>query len=66
MLGRLNDRERTIIVSRYGLEGASEKTLDQLGSELGVTGERVRQIEARARDKLRKLAAGETFELLAS
>jgi RNA polymerase primary sigma factor len=66
MLGRLNARERTIIVSRYGLEGAREKTLGQLGAELGITKERVRQIEVRARDKLRELAAGEKFELLAS
>ena len=35
MLGRLDDRERRIIVSRYGLNGASEQTLEQLGKELG-------------------------------
>jgi RNA polymerase primary sigma factor len=66
LLGRLNARERTIIVGRLGLEGARQKTLGQLGAELGITKERVRQIEVRARDKLRKLAAGEKFELLAS
>ena len=49
MLGRLNDRERKIIVSRFGLEGTREKTLDQLGEELGITKERVRQLETRAR-----------------
>jgi RNA polymerase primary sigma factor len=66
MLGRLDGRERTIIVGRFGLEGAREKTLAQLGTELGITKERVRQIEARARDKLLKLTRGEKFEPVAS
>ncbi len=56
MLGHLDDRERRIIISRYGLNGASEQTLEQLGRELGITKERVRQIESRAQDKLRKIA----------
>jgi RNA polymerase primary sigma factor len=60
LLGPLNDRERRILVSRYGLDGASELTLDQLGKELGITKERVRQIESRAKDKLRKLAPDAT------
>jgi RNA polymerase primary sigma factor len=56
MLGRLDDRERRIIVGRFGLEGTHEKTLDQLGKELGVSKERIRQIENRARGKLRQFA----------
>jgi RNA polymerase primary sigma factor len=56
LLQRLDDRERRIIVSRYGLDGASEQTLEQLGRELGITKERVRQIEARAQNKLRGIA----------
>ena len=56
LLGLLSDREREIIVSRFGLEGVREKTLRQLGEELGITKERVRQIESRAREKLRILA----------
>ena len=63
MLGRLDDRERRIIVSRYGLNGASEKTLEQLGRELGITKERVRQIESRAQDKLRRFANEEKLDL---
>ena len=35
MLGRLDDRERQIMISRFGLDGASEMTLEQLGKELG-------------------------------
>lgn len=63
MLGRLDDREQRIIVSRYGLGGASEQTLEQLGRELGITKERVRQIESRAQEKLRKIASEEKVEL---
>jgi len=63
MLGRLDDRERRIIVSRYGLNGASEQTLEQLGRELGITKERVRQIESRAQDKLRRFAGEEKLDL---
>jgi len=63
MLGRLDDRERKIIISRFGLGGASEQTLEQLGRELGITKERVRQIEARAQDKLRRIASEEKLDL---
>jgi RNA polymerase primary sigma factor len=63
MLGRLDDRERKIIISRFGLGGASEQTLEQLGRELGITKERVRQIESRAQEKLRKIASEERLDL---
>jgi len=63
MLGRLDDRERRIIISRFGLGGASEQTLEQLGRELGITKERVRQIESRAQDKLRRIASEEKLDL---
>ena len=63
MLGRLDERERKIIISRFGLGGASEQTLEQLGRELGITKERVRQIESRAQEKLRKIAGEEKLDL---
>ena len=63
MLDRLDDRERLIITSRFGLGGAAEQTLEQLGRELGITKERVRQIESRGVDKLRKIAGEEKLEL---
>jgi RNA polymerase primary sigma factor len=62
MLGRLNDRERQILVSRYGIGGADEQTLEQLGRELGITKERVRQIESRAQEKLRRFALEQKIE----
>ena len=63
LLEVLTPRERRIIVSRYGLNGVSEHTLEQLGRELGITKERVRQIESRAQDKLRKYAHEEKLDL---
>ncbi len=63
MLGRLNDRERQILVSRYGIGGASEQTLEQLGKVLGITKERVRQIESRAQEKLRKFALEQKIDV---
>jgi RNA polymerase primary sigma factor len=56
MLGKLDHRERRIMVGRYGIGGASELTLAQLGKELGITKERVRQLESRAHEKLRQFA----------
>lgn len=63
MLGRLDERERRIIVSRFGLGGAVEQTLEQLGRELGITKERVRQIESRAQLKLKKIAGEQKLDL---
>jgi RNA polymerase primary sigma factor len=63
ILGQLDDRERLIIVSRYGINGASEKTLEQLGKELGITKERVRQLESKALEKFRKIAGLEKLDL---
>jgi RNA polymerase primary sigma factor len=63
MLGRLGEREQKILVSRFGLGGTAAQTLEQLGKELGVTKERVRQIEARAQAKLRQMASEEELDL---
>jgi RNA polymerase primary sigma factor len=63
-LGRLDDRERRILASRCGIGGAGEKTLTQIGKELGISKERVRQLEARARKKLLGLAREEVLDLL--
>jgi RNA polymerase primary sigma factor len=62
LLGRLDDRERRVLISRYGIGGAAEQTLEQLGRELGVTKERVRQIETRAREKLRTIALAKKLD----
>jgi RNA polymerase sigma factor (sigma-70 family) len=54
LLGALTDREREVIERRFGLGGQQEETLVTVGERLGVTRERVRQIEARALGKLRQ------------
>ena len=58
----LTERERKILVLYYGLDDGEEMTLEQIGSLLGVTRERIRQIRNRAFDKLRASADGEALE----
>jgi RNA polymerase sigma factor (sigma-70 family) len=49
----LDERERTVLVLRYGLDSQPPRTLSDVGDRLGVTRERVRQIETRALARLR-------------
>ena len=64
ILERLDEREQKIIISRFGLEhGHEPQTLKEVGAEMGVTKERVRQIEARALSKLRIAAQEEKIEV---
>ena len=53
LLGDLKERERQVIVLRFGLEDGHPRTLEEVGKELNVTRERIRQIEAKALRKLR-------------
>jgi RNA polymerase primary sigma factor len=55
MVKHLDDREATILRYRFGLDGGSEKTLEEVGEKFGVTRERVRQIQNLALRKLRKM-----------
>src|SRR5258707_9772128 len=50
----LNDRERKIIVQRFGLDGGKPKTLEEVGKKFGVTRERIRQLQNIALSKLRR------------
>ncbi len=53
ILDRLNERERTVIIMRYGLDGQVPATLDEVGRYFEVTRERIRQIESKALAKMR-------------
>ena len=64
ILHRLDEREQQIIISRFGLNRGHEPlTLKQVGAEMGVTKERIRQIEARALSKLRRAAEEDRIDL---
>ena len=53
LLDELTEREKRVIIERFGLGGEPPRTLEQVGQEMGVTRERIRQIEAKAIRKLR-------------
>ena len=53
-LERLDDRQRNVLILRYGLDGGHERSLEEVGQRHGLTRERIRQIEAKA---LRRVAA---------
>jgi RNA polymerase primary sigma factor len=55
MVQHLDAREATILRYRFGLDGGTEKTLEEVGEKFGVTRERVRQIQNLALKKLRKM-----------
>jgi RNA polymerase primary sigma factor len=62
LLGRLDRRERWVMVNRHGIGGVPEQTLKQIGLELGISKERVRQLKERALAKLRNFARLEAIE----
>jgi RNA polymerase primary sigma factor len=57
-LQALNPRMRIVLVRRFGLDGEKPQTLEQVGKSLGITRERVRQLESRALRELRTVAPG--------
>ena len=65
-LQALSDKQRQVIEMRFGLKGSERATLEQVGAKLGVTRERVRQIQVEAMRRLRQLLvrAGVTRETL--
>jgi RNA polymerase sigma factor (sigma-70 family) len=62
VLQDLPDRERTVVTLRFGLGGEEPMTLERIGGRLGLTRERVRQIEGAAIKQLRRLLAARDVE----
>jgi RNA polymerase primary sigma factor len=56
----LDDREKKIVFQRFGLDGGQPQTLEQLGATIGLTRERIRQLQTRALDKLRRALTRES------
>ena len=65
-LAQLKPRLQRVLVLRFGLDGSSGRTLEQVGVELGITRERVRQLETRALRELRAVAPAGDSESLSS
>lgn len=61
MLDALPDKERRMMLLRFGLEGNEEHTLREIGAQFDVTRERVRQIELEVMRRLRQLVAAEEY-----
>jgi RNA polymerase primary sigma factor len=55
---RLNPRMKHVVLRRFGLDGQPPQTLEEVGQDLGITRERVRQLETRALRELRMVAPG--------
>jgi RNA polymerase primary sigma factor len=55
-LSELEPRERRIVIARFGFDGKPPRTFRELGSQMGVCKERIRQIQGRAMDRLRSMA----------
>jgi RNA polymerase primary sigma factor len=54
MVGGLDQKEREVMRMRFGLDGDEPKTLQEIGETMGLSRERIRQIESRAKEKLRR------------
>ncbi len=61
-LSELEPRERRIVVARFGFDGKPPRTFRELGSQMGVCKERIRQIQGRAMDRLKSMAAEAKLE----
>ena len=55
-LAKLKPRQQRVLIERFGLDGSKPKTLEEVGASLGITRERVRQLETRALRELRAVA----------
>ena len=54
MVGELDEKEREVIRMRFGFDGEEPRTLQEIGEAMDLSRERIRQIESRAKEKLRR------------
>lgn len=62
-LSQLNEKQREVVIRRFGLEGRGVSTLEEVGKEIGVTRERVRQIQMEALRRLRQILENDGFSV---
>jgi RNA polymerase nonessential primary-like sigma factor len=62
-LNQLNDKQREVVERRFGLHGYEISTLEEVGNEIGVTRERVRQIQIEALKRLREVLERDGYSL---
>ena len=62
-LQELSDKQREVVEHRFGLHGREVATLEEVGNELGVTRERVRQIQLEALKRLREIMEREGYSV---
>jgi RNA polymerase nonessential primary-like sigma factor len=62
-LAQLSDKQREVVERRFGLHGYAVSTLEEVGKEIGVTRERVRQIQMDALKKLKRILEQEGFSV---
>jgi RNA polymerase primary sigma factor len=62
----LDDREKKIVFQRFGLDGGQPQTLEQLGATIGLTRERIRQLQTKALEKLRRALTKDSRPWLAN
>jgi len=62
-LNELGEKQREVVIRRFGLRGYESATLEEVGRELGVTRERVRQIQLDALKKLRRILEGRGYSV---
>ena len=62
MLGTLSEREAFILIHRFGLKGVAAQSLELISKNIGLSRERVRQIEKKILADLRELAGGQDLQ----
>jgi RNA polymerase nonessential primary-like sigma factor len=60
-LNKLSDKQREVVERRFGLHGYDVSTLEEVGAEIGVTRERVRQIQIEALKRLREILESQGY-----